>query len=42
LSFHRALDQDQVLVRGVQRLDVINHTVSDAATRGPIAMLVAP
>lgn len=40
VSRDRALDTDQVLVRGVQRCDIINHTVGDANTRGPIAMLV--
>jgi HK97 family phage major capsid protein len=40
ISRDRALDTDQVLVRGVQRCDIINHTVGDANTRGPIAMLV--
>ena len=40
ISHDRALDQDQVLVRGVQRCDLINHTVGDASTRGPVAMLV--
>jgi HK97 family phage major capsid protein len=40
ISHDRAMDTDQVLVRGVQRCDLINHTVGDASTRGPIAMLV--
>jgi HK97 family phage major capsid protein len=40
ISRERALDTDQVLVRGVQRIDIVNHTVGDATTRGPIAMLV--
>lgn len=40
ISRERALDADQVLVRGVQRCDIINHTVGDANTRGPVAMLV--
>src|SRR5258705_3530465 len=40
ISRERALDTDQVLVRGVQRCDIVNHTVGDASTRGPIAMLV--
>ncbi len=40
ISYDRALDADQVLIRGVRRLDIINHTVGDASTRGPIAMLV--
>src|SRR5579883_2862964 len=39
-SFDRALENAQVLVRGVERVDVINHTVGDASTRGPIAALV--
>ena len=39
-STHRAMDADQVLVRGTQRVDLINHTVGDASTRGPVAMLV--
>ncbi|WP_342728874.1 phage major capsid protein [Bradyrhizobium sp. B097] len=40
ISRDRAMDADQVLVRGVQRCDIINHTVGDASTRGPVAMLV--
>jgi HK97 family phage major capsid protein len=40
ISRDRALDTDQILVRGVQRCDIINHTVGDANTRGPIAMIV--
>jgi HK97 family phage major capsid protein len=40
ISRDRALDIDQILVRGIQRCDIINHTVGDASTRGPIAMLV--
>jgi HK97 family phage major capsid protein len=40
ISRERAFDADQILVRGVQRCDIINHTVGDANTRGPIAMLV--
>jgi HK97 family phage major capsid protein len=42
ISHDRALDTDQVLIRGVQRLDIINHSVGDVSTRGPVAMLVAP
>jgi HK97 family phage major capsid protein len=41
MSRERALDADQILVRGVQRCDLITHTVGDAATLGPIAALVA-
>jgi len=40
ISRDRALDTDQVLVRGVRREDIVNHDVGDANTRGPIAMLV--
>ena len=40
ISRDRALDQDQVLVRGVRREDIVNHDVGGANTRGPIAMLV--
>jgi HK97 family phage major capsid protein len=40
ISRERALDTDQVLVRAVQRMDIVNHDVGDASTRGPIAMLV--
>ncbi len=40
ISRDRALDTDQVLVRGIQRCDIVNHTVGDANTRGPMAMLV--
>ena len=39
ISRDRALDTDQILVRGTQREDIIVHTVGDATTRGPIAML---
>jgi HK97 family phage major capsid protein len=40
ISRDRAIDTDQVLIRGTQRCDIINHTVGDANTCGPIAMLV--
>jgi HK97 family phage major capsid protein len=40
ISSDRALDTDQVLIRGVRREDIVNHDVGDANTRGPIAMLV--
>jgi HK97 family phage major capsid protein len=40
ISHSRALDTDQILVRGVQRCDIINHTVGDTSTRGAVAMLV--
>ena len=40
ISHDRALDADQVLIRGIQRCDIINHFVGDATTRGPVSMLV--
>jgi HK97 family phage major capsid protein len=40
ISRDRALDADQVLIRGVRREDIVNHDVGDANTRGPVAMLV--
>jgi HK97 family phage major capsid protein len=40
LSLDRALDTNQFLIRGVRRLDIVNHTIGDANTRGPMAMLV--
>jgi HK97 family phage major capsid protein len=40
VSRDRALEQDQVLIRGVRRLDIVNHSVGDASTRGPVAVLV--
>lgn len=40
ISRDRALDTDQVLVRGVRREDIVNHSVGDANARGPVAMLV--
>jgi HK97 family phage major capsid protein len=40
ISRDRALDADQILIRGIQRCDIICHSVGDASTRGPIAMLV--
>jgi hypothetical protein len=40
VSRDRSLDTDQILIRGVQRCDLINHSVGDSATRGAVAMLV--
>jgi hypothetical protein len=34
ISRDRALEADQILVRGVQRCDIINHTVGDANSVG--------
>lgn len=39
-SAERAMDRDQILVRGTQREDIINHSVGDATTLGPIAALI--
>ena len=38
-SADRSLDTDQILIRGVQRCDLLNHTVEVSSTLGPIAML---
>jgi HK97 family phage major capsid protein len=40
ISRDRSLDTDQVLVRGVRRLDIVNHDTGDANNPGPVAMLV--
>jgi hypothetical protein len=40
ISRQRALENDQILVRGTRRSDIINHSVGDAATRGPVAALL--
>ena len=40
VSRERAWDVDQVLLRGTRREGIANHSVGDAATLGPIAMLV--
>ena len=41
-SFDRAMDQDQVLLRGTRRIDIINHLGIPDGTAGyaPVAMLV--
>jgi HK97 family phage major capsid protein len=39
ISRDRAMDTEQILVRGVQRLDIINHSVGEASSIGPVAML---
>ena len=38
-SRDRSMDTDQILIRGIQREDIINHTVGGTATLGAIAML---
>jgi hypothetical protein len=40
VSRERAVVADQILVRGVQRMEIENHSVGGATTRGPDAMLV--
>ncbi len=40
ISEQHNLDTDQFLVRGTERIDIINHDVGDAVNRGPVAMLV--
>ena len=40
LSTQHALDADEYLIRGTQRIDILNHDCSSATTKGPMAMLV--
>jgi HK97 family phage major capsid protein len=40
LSTQHAMDQDQYLIRGTQRIDILNHDVGGIAAKGPVAMLV--
>jgi HK97 family phage major capsid protein len=40
ISRQHNLDTDQYLVRGTERMDIINHSTGDAVNRGPVAMLV--
>ena len=39
-SRDRSMDTDAILIRGTQRMDIINHTVGGTATLGAVAMLV--
>lgn len=39
-SIDRAIDADQILLRGTGRGDIINHTVGSASAVGPIAALI--
>jgi HK97 family phage major capsid protein len=40
ISRERLLDTDQIYIRGVTRQDIVNHSVGDSTTRGPVAVLV--
>jgi HK97 family phage major capsid protein len=40
ISQQHALDTDQYLIRGTERMDIINHSCGDSVNRGPVAMLV--
>ena len=40
ISQQHNLDADQYLIRGTERMDIVNHSVGDAVNRGPVAMLV--
>jgi HK97 family phage major capsid protein len=40
LSRQRGLENDQILIRATQRIDIVNHDVGTATTPGPVAMLV--
>jgi HK97 family phage major capsid protein len=39
-STQRYLDQDQLLIRGRERIDIVNHDLGDNTTAGPIVGLV--
>jgi HK97 family phage major capsid protein len=39
-SFERAIDQDEILIRATERIDIICHNTGDATTKAPMAMLV--
>ncbi len=39
-SEHRYMDTDQIAIRGLERVDVVNHDVGDTTTAGPIVALV--
>jgi len=39
ISADRYSIEDQVAVRGVRRLDIVNHSLGDASTYGPVAVL---
>src|ERR1700680_1188822 len=40
LSRQRALENDQVLVRGTRRSDIVNHSTGSAVAAGPVAVLL--
>jgi HK97 family phage major capsid protein len=40
ISEQHNLDTDQFLIRGTERIDIVNHSCGDSANRGPVAMLV--
>jgi HK97 family phage major capsid protein len=40
MSRQRALEDDQILLRGTERIDLISHDTGSATDRAPIAMLV--
>jgi HK97 family phage major capsid protein len=39
-SRDRYMDKDQILIRGIERCDIINHAVGSTSTLGAVAMLV--
>jgi HK97 family phage major capsid protein len=40
ISRQRALDADQILIRGTRRSDIVNHSTGSAAAVGPVAVLL--
>ncbi len=40
-SEHRYMDTDQIGIRGLERIDIVNHDVGNTTTAGPIVALLA-
>ena len=40
LSWQHSLDFDEVLIRGTQRIDILNHDTGTSTAKGPVSMLV--
>jgi len=40
ISRQRALENDQIQVRGTRRSDIINHSTGSATAAGPVAVLL--
>ena len=40
-SEHRYMDTDQIGIRGLERIDIVNHDVGTTSAAGPIVALLA-